>query len=335
MIDLVYIEESIREHPGTIEILSRFPKATLLSCTHYKEIFNPSGQNFRLQKRKPALILAKQTGKFIHPIPPSYGVGGNHNYYFSHLLNCLYDCRYCFLQGMYPSSHFVHFINAEDFQSAISKASHETEEESWFFSGYDCDSLALESITRFAHGMIPFFRELPNAWLELRTKSTNLKVLENHSPLKNAVVAFSFTPEEISKQTEWKVPPLNARIQAMKKVAAMGWKVGWRIDPVIDCQNFELRYAKLFDSLLSKLPMKKLHSVSLGAFRMPSGFFKKMQKTYPTEPLFAGELEKRSGMFAYKQDLEQKRLKTCEKLLLERIPQEKLFSCKSPIVNPK
>jgi hypothetical protein len=60
-----------------------------------------------------------------------------------------------------------------------------------------------------------------------------------------------------------------------------------------------------------------------------------MQKTYPTEPLFAGELEKRSGMFAYKQGLEQERLQTCEKLLLERIPQEKLFSCKSPVVNPK
>ena len=81
-----------------------FPQARLISCKHYKEVFNPAGQSFRLQKKKPALILAKQTGKLVHQIPPSYGVGGTNNYYFSHLLNCLYDCRYCFLQGMYPSA---------------------------------------------------------------------------------------------------------------------------------------------------------------------------------------------------------------------------------------
>ena len=33
--------------------------------------------------------------------------------------NCIYDCRYCFLQGMYRSAHYVVFINYEDYQWAI------------------------------------------------------------------------------------------------------------------------------------------------------------------------------------------------------------------------
>ena len=146
------------------------------------------------------------------------------------------------------------------------------------------------------------------------------------------MVAYSFTPEEVSKQTEWKVPALKTRIRAMEIAAEMGWQIGWRIDPVIDCANFKERYAGLFDSLIKNLPLEKLHSVSLGAFRMPSGFFKKMERSYPEEPLFAGKLEKRGNMVAYQRSLEQERLSICKSLLLERIPGEKLFNCESPVV---
>ena len=81
MIDTIYIEESIAGHPRTKEILLRFPQATPISCSNYKEIFNPSGQNFRLQKKKPSLILAEKTGHLALPIPETYGIGGKRNFY--------------------------------------------------------------------------------------------------------------------------------------------------------------------------------------------------------------------------------------------------------------
>ena len=126
---------------------------------------------------------------------------------------------------MYPSAHFVHFVNSEDFKEAIEGSIQESSNPSWFFSGYDCDSLAMESVTGFAEEFLAFFKNHSNAWLELRTKSTNLKVLEKFEPMENVVVAFSFTPDEISSQTEWKVPSLQARIKAMQKTAKLGWKV--------------------------------------------------------------------------------------------------------------
>jgi len=33
-------------------------------------------------------------------------------------LNCVYDCEYCYLQGMYPSANIVVFVNFEDFTNA-------------------------------------------------------------------------------------------------------------------------------------------------------------------------------------------------------------------------
>ena len=285
MIEAIYYEDQILDHPRTQEILKRHPQATLIPCNHYKDVFNPGRQSFRLQKQKPSLILALQTGSLIHPVPATYGIGGNRNFYFSHLLNCLYDCRYCFLQGMFPSAHYVLFVNYDDFQDQIIRKTRESANEpSWFFSGYDCDSLALESITGFADCFLPFFAKHPNAQLELRTKSVNLKVLEMTDPLPNVITAFSFTPEEISNQLEHRVPSISSRIRAMTKVARSGWSVGLRIDPLIDCVDFEERYRSLFEKLFANLPPDSVHSVSLGTFRVPVSYFKKMEKLYPEEP---------------------------------------------------
>ena len=97
MIEIIYIEDGIRDHPKTLEIIQRFPNASIIGCGHYKEVFNPAGQNFRLQKKKPYIIIARQEDELLHP-SATYGAGLK-KLYFSHLLNCLYDCRYCFLQG--------------------------------------------------------------------------------------------------------------------------------------------------------------------------------------------------------------------------------------------
>ena len=332
MIDSIYYEEGGAEHPRTQKLLDRFPNASLIPCSHYKEVFNPSGQNFRLQKKKPALILAKNSGKLVHSVPPTYGIGGTRNFYFSHMLNCLYDCRYCFLQGMYPSAHYLLFVNYEDFFDEIKRTQEEdTTEPSWFFSGYDCDSLALESLTGFVSAALPFFADHPTAHLELRTKSVATKVLENSAPLANVVTAFSFTPQEISESIENGVPSVASRIEAMSRLQKHGWKLGIRLDPIIDCQDFETRYENLIKDIFSTVSPESIHSVSLGPFRLPDPFFKKMEKLYPEEALFAGKLEKRGRSISYPEDIEKQRIEFCQKRVEDWLPREKVFLC-NPVV---
>ena len=162
MIGTIYIEEAIAEHPRTEAILRRFPKAVGIPCERYGEVFNRKAQSFRLQKRKPALILAKKHGRKVLPTPESYGIGAKKNYYFSHMLNCLYDCRYCFLQGMYLSANYVVFVNFEEFEEEIDDALEEAAGEPvHFFSGYDCDSLAFDGVTGFCDHFLPFFAARP------------------------------------------------------------------------------------------------------------------------------------------------------------------------------
>ena len=110
----LYVEADCLNHPRAKAIIDRYgASAHVVICEHYGEVFNRKAQNFKLQKKKPALILAKKRGKRVLPTPEGFGIGGSQNYYFSHMLNCIYDCRYCFLQGMYPSAHQVIFLKLE------------------------------------------------------------------------------------------------------------------------------------------------------------------------------------------------------------------------------
>ena len=325
-IDRIYVEEGVAAHRRTAVITSRFPKAEIVPCRRWGEVFNRRSQNFRLQKRRPALIVAEKFDRFVHPAPPGYGVGADRNYYFSHMLNCVYDCRYCFLQGMFRSAHYVLFVNYEDFQRSIDATLAEAPgEDSWFFSGYDCDSLALESVTGFAQDFLPFFAARPRGWLELRTKSTNIQSLLATEAFPNCVVAFSFTPTEIHQALERGVPSVERRVDAMARLAARGWRLGLRFDPLLWEPGFREMYQALFELVLGRLPAEAIHSISLGVFRLPRDFYERMYRLYPEEKLLAGPLQRESGLVSLERQAEEELLEFCTAALRERVPEEILF----------
>lgn len=328
MITTIYVEEAVRNHPRARRVLSRFPSAVQISCARYGEAFNPKSQNFRLQKERPALILAEKFDHFVLDVPGGYGIGGKRNFYFSHMLNCIYDCRYCFLQGMYRSANYVLFVNFEDFQSAIERKIKEApDEESYFFSGYDCDSLALESVTHFAAEFIPFFARYPKAWLELRTKSIQIHSLLKMDTVPNCIVAFSLSPENVVKALEDKTPSLELKLRAMEKLGKAGWRLGLRFDPLIYHEDYEESYRALFRNAFEKIDADWIHSVSFGVFRLPRGIYDNMFRLYPDEKLLAAPLDERNKMVSYPREIEKRLSHFALSELLQYIPKQRLFPC--------
>ncbi len=329
MIDQIYIEEALLNHPRARAIMRQFPDATVTECKRYGEIFNRRAQNFRLQKIRPALILAEKYANHVLPSPPEYAIGGEQNYYFSHMLNCIYDCRYCFLQGMYRSAHYVVFVNYEDFfQAIIEKVRAAGDASAHFFSGYDCDSLALDPVTDFVKEFLPVFRNHPQALLELRTKSTQIRSLLAREPMPNCIIAYSFTPAEIAAAIEHKTPPVSKRLQALQRLQAHGWHIGLRFDPLIYQEGVMEQYDRLFAQVFECIDTTLLHSVSLGSFRLPKSFYKALARLYPEEVLFASPLaETIDGMVTYRENIRDPLLSFCKHSLLEYIPESKLFCC--------
>jgi spore photoproduct lyase len=325
VIETLYVEEEALRLPRAQEILAKHSRALVVPVLGYGEVFNRGHQSFRLQKRMPSLILAVKRGNLVLEAP--YGIGGQRNFYFSHVLNCLYDCRYCFLQGMFRSAHYVLFVNYEDFQQSIRETAERFPgDEVSFFSGYDGDSLALESITGFASAFLPFFADNPRLLLELRTKSIAIRPLLAREAFRNCVVAFSFTPEALSRSLEHGVPPNRERIAAAAKLAERGWRIGLRFDPLLAAPGYETLYGDLFESVFSAIPEGSIHSVGFGAFRLPRDYFTRVARLYPEERLFASPLEDRDGMVSYVSTLEEELSAFCRKQLLERVSAERLFA---------
>ncbi len=278
-----------------------------------------------MRKEAPALLLAHKPKSWVQPSP--YGIGGQHNYYFSHILNCIYDCRYCFLQGLYSSAILVLFVNYEDFFADIDKTlCRHPQEEVSFFSGYDSDSLAYEPVTHFVSAFLPFFESRPRALLELRTKSVQVQPLLTRSAIANCVVAFSLAPQSVVTAYEAKTPSLEKRLESMEKLAQAGWQIGIRLDPIIPMTEWKNDYADLIRQLGKRLPEHRVHSVTLGTLRFPMFIYKNMRKIYPTEKLFVENIvtdKKQQAVFEPK--LAQEITEFCLHHLADYYPAEKVI----------
>ena len=324
-ISVIYVEREVRQHPRSQIIINKFPRATIVECDRYSEVFNRRTQNFRLQKQRPSLILANKHQGQVMPAPAGYSFGCDHNYYFSHMLNCIYDCRYCFLQGMYRSANYVVFVNYEDFVAEIDRIQSKIGQPTWFFSGYDGDSLAWEPVTGFVEYMLEQFRTRPECYLELRTKSTQVRTLLSESAMENVVVAMSLSPQEIIDWLEHKTPSLDKRLKSLQQCQQHGWPIGLRIDPVIGCVDYRAIYRRFFQQVFNVLDPARIHSVTLGNFRLPNEYFKRLKQLYPDEPLLASSFEKQQNMVSYPSEIANELRQFCLAELIQYISCEILY----------
>lgn len=300
MFSAIYIEKEIKNHPRVLEICSRFSGLPTIECDRYGEVFNRNGQNFRIQKQLPALILAKKYGNLVLPTPEGYGFNDEDSYYFSHMMNCVYDCRYCFLQGMYRSSNTVLFVNYDDFYAEIEEKIQRANGAGNYYSGYDCDSLALEPVSHFCQYFLPLFKNYPNAVMEIRTKSTQIRGLLEEAAIPNVITAMSFASEIATERWEHKVPSISKRIEALVKLQERGWPVALRFEPVVFTKSVIEEYQALFEKVFNALDVASIHSVSLGEFRMPADFYKTISKLYPDEALYAQPVTVQAGQVSLK-----------------------------------
>ena len=116
----IYVEERALGYPLTERILAKLPDAHVIKIRHYKDVFDRKRQDAPSQKEHQALIIAVRDGNRIFKgAPVCQSMGQKNFYYASSMMNCPFDCEYCYLKGMYPSSNMVVFVNLEDYGSDV------------------------------------------------------------------------------------------------------------------------------------------------------------------------------------------------------------------------
>ena len=321
----IYVEREVLSHTVTKQITERFRNASVIPIDHYKDVFNRSHQNLHAQETEPALILAANHGTLFYPgAPVCQSFGEEHFMYTSCIMNCLYDCDYCYLQGMYPSGTMVVFVNLEDYFKELDRLLFD--HPVYLCCSYDSDLTALCGLLPHAEAFCRYALAHPDLRLELRTKSAALPFIRQLPAAKNIVMAFTLSPQEIITRYEHYTPSLKARLAAAKEAANKGFSLRLCFDPVLDVPNAAELYSTLVDETFSVLSAEEITDISLGVFRLSKDYIKQLKKAKPACAFSHYPYVLTDGVCHY--DAERcDELLTSVKTALARhhIPDEKLF----------
>lgn len=262
----LYIERGAAAYEHGRALLDSFPAERTVWIESYKEVFARPGQLVRAQKLAPALIAAVGTPPFLYEAPPLVcGVSDLPVLYNAQLRTCVFDCDYCFLQGMHPSGHGLVFVNSERYHEAAAERA--AEGDYWLSISYLSDVLAFERTLPLASEWIGFAVANPGVTVEIRSKGV-APGITHADPVSNVVLAWTITPGPIAARRERGAAPPDTRLRAAREAVERGWRVRLAFDPVLIVPGWERAYRTTIDEVFASIAPAALDGVSYGAFRM-------------------------------------------------------------------
>jgi spore photoproduct lyase len=317
----VYVEERAFAYEKTQTILTRLNRSNVIKIGHYKDLFNRPNQDYRAQKESMNLILAVKEEPFFYKGSFYSDAFEYKNYFYTPtMLNCLYDCDYCYLQGMYSSANIVLFVNSSDFIHSIETY---LDEPTLIAISYDTDLLAFERFSGEVREWLGYASTRQNLHLEVRTKSANFSAIADIVPNPNVVLAWTLSPQDIIEKYEPKTPSAQKRIDAIVQAIEAGWNVRVCIDPMIISDQEVNNYRALVHTLFEQIDAQKLYQLTLGTFRMSSQHLKQLKK-YAHTPLAFYPYSVKEGTVSYPKSLNDAMISKVLNVVTEYIPKTKV-----------
>lgn len=321
----IYVEKKILDNKNTLEILSKFKDAKIIKIDNYKEVFSSNNQDFHLQKLGQNLILASNKPNMIYEGAVVCEDFENDNFYYtSSIINCVYDCEYCYLQGVYSSGNIVIFVDIEKVFEEVEELYNKLKS-LYLCVSYDTDLLAIENICSFSEKWYHFIKDKKDLKIELRTKSANIDKFLNLDVLDNFIIAFTLSPENIALKIEKYTASFKNRVKAIKELQNKGWKVRICIDPLIYTDDFEKNYSEMIEYLFGEIDKNKIIDVSIGVFRTSKEYLKKMRNQNKKSEILYYPFECIDGVYTYSDKLKSYMIDFIKEKFLKYVNTEKIY----------
>ncbi|MGL5245096.1 MAG: radical SAM protein [Sarcina sp.] len=321
----IYVEVDALNHPNTKKVLSYFNKAKTIIINHYKDMFSRSNQAYGMQKESIKLILAVKKDNLIYKGAEVCENFGNTNFYYtSTMMNCVYDCEYCYLQGMYTSSNVVIFVNIEDIFNEVAYLLRNNP--IYLCISYDTDILAFENVLGYGQKWIEFANKYEDRLkIELRTKSANFKSIENCKVPNNMILAWTLSPEIVINNYENKTPKLKYRLLSIKEAINNGWQVRLCFDPMLYIRDWKEHYKMLVETTFDEIEGKKIKDVSIGVFRVSKDYLKKMKKERSYSVILNYPFKALNGVCSYDENISKNMTDYMCNILKKYVSEEKIY----------
>jgi spore photoproduct lyase len=175
--------------------------------------------------------------------------------------SCGFDCSYCSIQSFY-NQNTITFDSG--FKEKLLNLQLNPNKTYHIGTGQASDSLMFGNREGILDALFAFAFANPHVILEFKTKSDNIAYfLENPLP-NNILLTWSLNTSTIIENEEHLTASLEKRINAARKVADLGVKVGFHFHPIVEYEGYLEEYAKLYEVLIQKFHPSEVALVSFG-----------------------------------------------------------------------
>jgi len=284
----IFISKSSLLDPVTEEILSRYPRRIQrIVPDNYDISADIQGTN-----PKNILYLTRSKGDVVKGCPGTAESYLCCNYQvINQTLNCPLNCVYCILQFYLNQPATVLYTNFDEiFDELTQKIALQPERFFRIGTGELGDSMALPGSRLFARAAVGIFAKIPNAILELKSKTVNIDDLLGTAHNGRTVLAWSINPQDIITHEELNTASLMNRLNAAKRAAEAGFMLAFHLDPILHYPDWEGLYSRLIDELYLHIMPENIAWISMGSLRFPPSMKEKMIERYPSSILPFGEM---------------------------------------------
>ena len=289
----ILVEKEVLELGRTTRILEQFPDVPHEVVENYDSRTDsaiPQTGDY-ITKAKKTLYLKRFKGSPIKLCPGFSDQLVCCNYHIMDFVeNCPFECVYCILQAVLNRPVITLHVNTGEIIEKVTGVIKSRPEQNFRVgTGEFSDSFALEHILGVNTDLVETFAELPNALLELKTKSSNVDSLIGLNHQGRTVVSWSMSTKYAGKHIEYMTAPPMERIAAAARLVKAGYYTAFHFDPLIVHDGWEEGYREIIGELFDQVPVDKIGWISMGSLRYMPKLKEIAESRFPNSDIFANE----------------------------------------------
>jgi spore photoproduct lyase len=278
----ILLWRKVAEQPEAQRLMALFPSAQVCIVDRQNNVTLPRQREVDPVIGGKRVLMIGEASSFIRSSDGQPGPSIRCRPYFKlvPLSNgCPYYCTYCYLAYIYRQYHSFIKVNInytrmfDELRKTVARHCGSIA----FNMGEMLDSLALDGVANLTPKLVPFFRDLPDAYLMLLTKSANIDNLLIVEPYDRIIVSWSLNSQRVIETHEIGTASLDERLDAAERCQRHGYRIRFRIDPGFLYPGWPTDYAAMIQKALRRVQPE---NITLGMLRLLPGHLPLMAQAY-------------------------------------------------------
>ena len=243
--DIAYIDPKVLKYDSGKKLINYLEELKVPMVNSKKVIIDCESPQKNYAKAKKTVLFTTNNVKKLVSCRPSA------DYQFSLSSSCPANCEYCYLQTTQGEKPFMKvFLNIDEILEVIKNY---IDDNAPNVTSFECasitDPIALEHFSGSLKKCIEFFADSDKGRLRLVTKFDNVDSFLNISHNEHTKFRFTLNTHYVINNFEHNTSSFLERIEAVRKIAAAGYPIGFIIAPIMIYEYWKEEYKELFETL--------------------------------------------------------------------------------------